>query len=140
LADSLDLGSLDDEARHRWRAEPEGTDVLRRYDFVDRTTRPVTDAGRIVSGSQSFRMRVRPGRNATLLMRTDAWYSNRLRVTVDGADAGRWEIARAESAWVEPSFTIAGPLLRRDRVTIRLRREADSGEGNLAPFRYWLYQ
>ena len=140
LVDSLDLASLDDEARHDWRSTPEGTDVLRRYDFVDKTTRPITDAGRIIRGMEEFRMTVQPGRDATLMMRTDAWYPNRLRVTVDGADAGVWSIARAESSWVEPTYRIAGALLKKERATIRLRREGVAGSENYAPFRYWLYQ
>ncbi|HET9951050.1 MAG TPA: hypothetical protein VFS09_04575 [Candidatus Eisenbacteria bacterium] len=140
LVDSLDLGSLEDERRHGWRADPEATDVLRRYAFADSVARPLTDAGRIVRGRERFELAVRPGRDAELIMRTDAWFPSRLRVTVDGADAGFWEIARAESSWVEPSFEIRGRLLKRDRVEIRLQREESGGVGNYAPFRYWLYQ
>jgi hypothetical protein len=140
LVDSLDLGSLEDEHRHGWRADPEATDVLRRYAFADQKDRPLTDAGRIVRGTERFRLAARSGRDAELIMRTDAWFPNRLRVTVDGADAGVWEIARAESSWVEPAFRIPGRLLKRDRVEIRIRREEGEGAGNYAPFRYWLYQ
>jgi hypothetical protein len=140
LVDSLDLAWLEDERRHDWRADPEATDVLRRYAFAGHGTRPVTDAGRIVRGRERFRLAARPGVDAQLVMRTDAWFANRLRVTVDGEEAGTWTIAASESAWVEPSFTIPGRLLKRDRVSIGLQREEVPGVGNYAPFRYWFYQ
>jgi len=139
LVDALDLAWLVDESRHEWRAEPEAKDVLRRYAYADRMNRPATDGGRIVRGAERFRATVQPGRDLWLVVRTDAWYANRLRVSVDGEDAGVWIIARSESAWVEPRFRIAGERLRRTRPEIRLEREATS-DGNAAPFRYWLYQ
>lgn len=140
LVDALDHAWLEDERRHDWRAEPEAKDVLRRYAFPDRMNRPATDGGRIVRGAERFRATVRPGRDLVLLMRTDAWYSNRLRVTVDGQTAGIWSIARSESAWAEPRFTVAGSLLRRERPEFRIERVDAAGDGNAAPFRYWFFQ
>ena len=83
---------------------------------------------------------VRPGRDLLLVMRTDAWYANRLRVSVDGKPAGTWNIARSESAWVEPRCTVPGALLRRARPEFRIDRIGTAGEENFAPFRYWFYQ
>lgn len=140
LVDAIDHAWLEDERRHEWRAEPEAKDVLRRYAFPDRMNRPATDGGRIVRGVERFRATVRPGRDLLLVMRTDAWYSNRLRVTVDGKPAGIWSVARSESAWIEPRFTVPGALLRRDRPEFRIERLGAAGEENVAPFRYWLFQ
>jgi hypothetical protein len=140
LVDTLDHAWLEDERRHAWQSEPEAKDVLRRYPYADRMNRPATDAGRIVRGGERFRIRALPGRDLTIVMRTDAWYPSRLRVMVDGADAGVWSIARAESVWVEPRFTIAGRLVARDAPEIRIQRASTSGEENYAPFRYWFYQ
>ncbi|HKO22118.1 MAG TPA: hypothetical protein VJX91_05640, partial [Candidatus Eisenbacteria bacterium] len=122
LVDSIDLGWLEDEARHEWKAEPEATDVLRRYAYADVRNRPLTDAGRIVGKSERFRASVKPGRDLTLVMRTDAWYPSRLEVQVDGAPAGMWAIAMSESAWVEPTFAIPARLLQRPRPEIRITR------------------
>ena len=140
LVDALDHAWLEDERRHEWRAEPEAKDVLRRYAFADRMNRPLTDGGRIVRGAERFRASVRPGRDLVLVMRTDAWYANRLRVSVDGKSAGVWSIARSESAWVEPRFTVPGALLTRERPEFKIERIGAAGEENVAPFRYWFFQ
>src|SRR5512138_2979585 len=74
LVDSVDLAWLEDEARHEWKADPEATDVLRRYAYADVGSRPLTDAGRIVRHGERFLANVTPGRDLTLVMRTDSWY------------------------------------------------------------------
>lgn len=140
LVDALDHAWLEDERRHEWRAEPEAKDVLRRYAFPDRMTRPATDGGRIIRGVERFHATVRPGRDLLLIMRTDGWYANQLHVSVDGKSAGIWSVARSESAWIEPRYVVPGTLLRRDRPEFRLERVGTASEGNVAPFRYWLYQ
>lgn len=139
LVDTLDHAWLDDERRHEWSADPEAKDVLRRYAYADRMNRPIADGGRIVRGTERFRVSARPGTDLWMVMRTDGWYPNRLRVRVDGREVGRWTIARSESAWVEPWFRIPGEWVRRERPEIRIERDAAS-EGNVAPFRYWFYQ
>jgi len=147
--DSLDLAWLEDEARHDWKAEPEAKDVLRQYAYADVRTRPITDAGRIIPGAERFRTTVEPGKDLLLIMRTDAWYPTRLRVSVDGKPAGIWSFAIAETAWVEPVFTIPGSLLARSRPELRIERVESSAEGagaaagmgrDYAPFHYWMYQ
>jgi len=147
--DSLDLAWLEDEARHDWKAEPEAKDVLRQYAYADVRTRPITDAGRIVPGAERFRTTIEPGKDLLLIMRTDAWYPTRLRVSVDGKPAGIWSFAIAETAWVEPVFTIPGSLLTSSRPELRLERVESSAEGagaaagmgrDYAPFHYWMYQ
>jgi hypothetical protein len=154
--DAFDLAWLEDERRHgwkaygyeyddkrsKWRSRPSVLlrDILRQYSYTDRPTRPIADAGRKVFGWERFRMSVEPGKDATLIMRTDAWYPNRLTVKVDGAPAGTWTIARSETAWVEPSFRIPGTLIARDRPEIEIRREDPRDGGDYAPFHYWIYQ
>ena len=145
--DEIDHGWLEGEHRHDWRAEPEAKDVLRRYAYADVRTRPVTDAGRILRGGERFEASVTPGRDLVLVMRTDAWYTSRLQVEVDGKAAGVWSIARSESVWVEPRITIPGSLLTREKPEFRIKRERPGGEGSgngagrdYTPFHYWLYQ
>jgi len=146
IVDALDLAWLPDEQRHEWRAEPEAKDVLRQYAFPDRPTRPLTDGGRIVYGLQHFRAQITPGKDLTLILRTDAWYSNRIRVLVDGKPAGIWTIARAKTTWEEPAFTVPAALLTRPRPEITLEREptgdeeGGAGRGDLAPFHIWMVQ
>jgi hypothetical protein len=140
IVDSLDLAWLEDERRHEWKTEPEARDVLRMYSFEDRPTRPMTDGGRIVLGSARFRVKATPGRDLEIVMRTDAWYPSRLRVSVDGKGAGTWQIARSETAWVEPRFTIPGALVTGPRPELRLEREPTNEGGDIAPFHIWLYQ
>jgi hypothetical protein len=154
LVDAIDLAWLPDERRHEWRAEPEAKDVLRQYAFPDRPTRPLTDGGRIVYGLQRFRVRATPGKDLTMILRTDAWYASRVRVAVDGKDAGLWTIPLADTSWTEPAFTVPGAAIAGPRPEITLRREGAPGEGtagkrgevpgpepgNLAPFHIWFYQ
>ncbi|HKW50839.1 MAG TPA: hypothetical protein VJQ53_03825 [Candidatus Eisenbacteria bacterium] len=146
LTDSLDLAWLEDERRHEWRAEPEAKDVLRRYGYAGRPGTAVTDGGRIVRRSERFRATVKPGKDLVIVMRTDAWYSNRIRVLVDGKDAGLWTYAFSETAWVEPRFRVPGGLLTRARPELTMVRDVagidpEGAAGrNFSPFRYWLYQ
>lgn len=152
---------MEDEARHEWRVEPYLRDVLRSYVYPAYPTRPLTDGGRVIFGGERFRATVTPGRDLVLAMRTDAWFPNRLRVSVDGRPAGLWTIALSETAWVEPRLVIPGALLTRARPEFHIEREGYdparytggaeppvSGRGadaagagqNYAPFHYWLYQ
>lgn len=156
LRDALDLAWIEDEQRHEWSShgyEFDGKkrdwkskptvlprDILRQYSYADRPTRPVTDGGRVVSGWERFRASVIPARDLVLIMRTDAWYENRLEVRVDGAMAGQWTIARSGTAWVEPSFRIPGRRITRRRPVIEIRREDPKDRGDYAPFHYWVYQ
>jgi len=146
IVDTIDLAWLPDERRHEWRADPEAKDVLRLYAYADRPTRPIADGGRIVYGTQRFRGEVTPGRDLTMVVRTDAWYPSRIRVRVDGKDAGLWEIPRADTTWVEPAFTVPGTLLTRARPEFELQREGAAGAapgsepGNFAPFHIWMAQ
>ena len=156
LRDSFDLAWLEDERRHDWKAygyeydEKRSRwqksasllprDVLRQYVYADRPTRPIADAGRKVFGWERFRVSAEPGKDLTLVMRTDAWYPNHLTVSVDGAPAGAWTIARSETAWVEPAFRIPGRLIARARPEIEIRREDPQDGGDYAPFHYWIFQ
>ena len=140
LVDSLDVAWLADERRHGWVAEPEARDVLRMYSFEDRPTRPMTDGGRIVFGSFRLQVAAAPGRDLEVVMRTDAWYPSRLRVSVDGSPAGVWEIARSKTAWVEPRFTIPGSSVKGPRPELRFDREKTEEGGDIAPFHFWFYQ
>ncbi len=156
LRDTFDAAWLDDEKRHAWtsygyeyddrrsewnrRPSVLLRDILRQYSYTDRPTRPIADAGRKVFGWERFHASLVPGKEAVLIMRTDAWYPNRLTVKVDGAPAGIWTIARSETAWVEPSFTIPGRLITRARPAIEIRREDPKDGGDYAPFHYWIYQ
>jgi len=146
LTDSVDLAWLEDEHRHEWRAEPEAKDVLRRYGYANRPGPAITDGGRIVRRSGRFRATVTPGKDVVIVMRTDAWYSNRVRVLVDGKDAGLWTYAFSETAWVEPRFKVPGRLMTRGRPEFTMIRDVagvdpDGAAGrDFSPFRYWIYQ
>ena len=91
-------------------------------------------------GWERFRVDAEPGKDLVLVMRTDAWYANRLTVSVEGASAGLWTIARSETAWVEPSFRVPARLVTRSRPEIEIRREDAKDGGDYAPFHYWIYQ
>ncbi|HYR68838.1 MAG TPA: hypothetical protein VER77_03090, partial [Candidatus Dormibacteraeota bacterium] len=114
--------------------------------YANRSGPAITDGGRIVRRSGRFRATVTPGRDLVIVMRTDAWYSNRIRVLVDGKDAGLWTYAFSETAWVEPRFRVPGGLLTRARPELTMVRDEagvdpDGAAGrNFSPFRIWLYQ
>ncbi len=156
IRDTLDPGWLEDERSHAWKAygyeydekrsewksRPSVLlrDILRKHAYAERPSRQVADTGRKVFGWERFRLPLTPGRDAVLIVRTDAWYANRLAVTVDGAAAGTWTISRSESVWVEPSFRIPGRLIVKPLPTIEIRREDPKDGGDYAPFHYWVYQ
>ena len=110
----------------------------------------VLDAGRLVAGSERFRVSVRPGRDLLLVLRTApvapatllSAAGNRLMtlqapeaelaLLVDGRDAGGGR-RRPQAGFDEWLLPVPAALVRGPTVRLELR-------GRYVAFRYWFYQ
>lgn len=59
----------------------------------------------------------------------------RLRVVVDGKEAGEWTLNPESGEWQEPSFTVPAELVRSDTARIEI-----ASPDRRAPFHYWFLQ
>jgi hypothetical protein len=151
--DSLNVGDARDEDAHVYRVRSDvgdlrlhaGTRVAPNADGV-----ALADAGRAVLGEESFELRVTPGRELVLVLRTapelvarvlrpaaargvgvafdEAW----VELSVDGRPAGGRRF-RPASGWDEIAFEVPGESIRSERLAVRL-------VGRYASFRYWAFQ
>jgi hypothetical protein len=108
------------------------------------------DGGRAILGWERFRIRVQPGRDLTIVMRTApdvaatvlrasgsgvfqvAFPEAQLRVQVDGQEAGQASF-RPRAGWDEQRLEVPGALLSRERPEITV-------SGRYGSFHYWFYQ
>ncbi|HTF90898.1 MAG TPA: hypothetical protein VK843_20940 [Planctomycetota bacterium] len=140
LVDSLDAAWLPDEQAHDWSSSPPARSVVQAYALGESSERQIVDGGRIVLESAQFRVAAEPASELEMAVRTDARFSSRLRVTVGYQTAGIWEIAKSETGWVEPRFTIPAALVTGSRIQIKLERELSEDGGCFSPFQFWFYQ
>jgi hypothetical protein len=156
--DSLNICDTRDESRHayayRSRLGGQGLAGAVHADVYPASaaapSERVLDAGRVILGEESFRVRASPGRDLVIVMRTAAATDvNVLRlegggrarleipeaglsVEANGAPAGRHAF-RAVQGWSERTIRVAGNLVTTDPVRLRLA-------GKYASFYYWVFQ
>jgi hypothetical protein len=157
--DRLNVGDSQDEEAHRYQYSSRlGSVALRGTVRIDsypsgpgEATPPVVaDAGRMILGNESFRVKARPGRDLVLVMRTAGSAQVTVRraagsgmfelevpeagilVSVDGEPAGRMGF-RPEPGWNEVVFRIPGRLLRDGETTLFL-------QGRYTSYFYWFFQ
>jgi hypothetical protein len=94
----------------------------------------VLDGGRLISGSEAFTVAVPAGQRALLVARSHAPF--RIRVSVDGADAGVWTAAGGGNGWNEAAFAL--PASPRSRRRIELASD-DPHHSAYGSFHYWVY-
>jgi hypothetical protein len=113
-------------------------------------TKAVADAGRMILGYESFRVKASPGRDLVLVMRTAGSAQVAVRraagsgmfelevpeagilVTADGLPAGRMGF-RPEPGWNEAVFRIPARLVAGGETTLVL-------QGRYTSFFYWFFQ
>lgn len=142
IKDTLDVAELGSERDHDYKLrmsqpglQPEST--LARLAYPN--SEIVADGGRRISGSESFTVdNLSPGEPLKVVQRTAAGEMNgpaRLRVSVDGKEAGEWTLNSTNGDWQEPSFTIPAGLVRSETVRIEI-----TSPDRRAPFYYWFSQ
>jgi len=112
-------------------------DLLRRLptaDLGDSSQPVVTDGGRLISGGESFVADVPAGVRARLVLRSHAPF--RLRVLVDGVEAGVWTAPGGGNAWNESVFDLPAAPRANPRIEVRSDDPHHSAYGS---FRYWVY-
>ncbi len=144
VRDTIDVAELESEEDHGYDLrmpqaglQPEST--LARLSYAGGEV--VADGGRRISGTESFTVRnLSPGEPLEIVLRTAAGELSaeapaRLRVVVDGKEAGEWTLSPTSGDWQEPSFTVPAELVRSDTARIEL-----SSPDRRAPFYYWFIQ
>ena len=156
--DELDVGYVADEKEHAYRTYTREPNV-RLAVFVATGSvggRRVTEAARLVMGSDTFRIHAVPGRDVRMVVRTSANLSDkkakyfdmagdtanikigpklRWQMDVDGVDAGIFDvtISTNETVWSEVVLDVPGKFIHRSNP-----RLAISGD-HVAAY-YWFYQ
>jgi hypothetical protein len=160
LADSLDIGDPEDEARTGWRVRERSEGV--RFELFGKAApvagqegREIVDAGRTVLGAEAFRIRAEPGRPLRMVARVafegrpTLWGDTvstplmafpgglRLAVRVGGREAGGLAIpapsGERRGQFAEAVFDVPAELVAGEALDIEV-------EGDRHSFAYWFYQ
>jgi hypothetical protein len=157
--DRLNVGDVADEAAHRYeRSSHLGDLVLEGRVRIDSyppdpsgAAAEVADAGRVILGQQTLRVRSRAGRDLVVVMRTAGkaevgvlgsgsasgvheieLAEASLAVFADGKDAGRFRF-RPGAGWDDVVFRVPAALVGEGSTELRL-------QGRYASFYLWFYQ
>jgi hypothetical protein len=121
VADELDVADLVSEREHRYEfPHPSAGFVDHKVlPSPDEARREVFDAGRRIPAgrSESFRLRLAPGKSGKLVARTAPEHEGEIEVRIDGEARGRWRFERADG-WREASLDL--PATDRGVVDVTL--------------------
>jgi len=140
LADRLDVADLASEASHAYalRAVEGGYEPRLRSMTPPGAAAPVMDGGRLVTGSERFVLRARPGRDAVLVVRTDG--AMRAEVRVDGRRAAAVQsVRRQDEGWSEEAVRLPASAIARAEIDVEIATESPHYLG-YGSYHYWLYQ
>lgn len=134
LVDELDVADLESEEAHEYRMEgaDRGGDLARTYEV---SGHQVADGGRVLRDSDTFAFHAHPGRAATWVLRTDAWYDTHLKIYWNGESLERVHVEQKRT-WSE--LVIDVPAERVEELNL-VERYLD-GPGDAGLFHDWLYQ
>jgi len=155
--DRLNVCDGEDERRHGYRYASglgelrfHGAVLLEKYPQPAGPSEEVADAGRVILGSETFRVRSRRGRDLLLVLRTakaapvalrQAALTGlhtleqprpRLEVRANGVVLARLEVPLG-SGWSEVALTLPGSGLSEPETELTV-------SGHYASFRYWFFQ
>jgi hypothetical protein len=141
LRDRLDVADIADEREHRYRfrsTDGQYQGVLEMLS-AEGGTAPFLDGGRVISREERFHPKnLSPGSDLVLVMRSRGGF--RVRVQVDGQDAGEWlEPGSGGPNWTESALTVPGGMIRAPNPEIRLLT-AEPHATAWPAFHYWFYQ
>jgi len=150
LADSLDVADIQNEIAHNYtlqeaRERPVGWAFPNPRNFFHKAAwrgKSISDGGRSVSLSESFRVQLSPGKPVRMIWRTETRGASSALVFFNGKEAGHLTAKPGrEKMWQEPSLRIPKEYVtnRVNRVTILFDR-AKSRVRNLHSYHYWFYQ
>jgi hypothetical protein len=138
VMDTLNVANLDSQREHGYEAWDTWRDTLREFPVAGRPDVTLIQGGRQPTRGERFTLRCRPREPAVLVMRTEAFRPFRLRVEVNGAEVGMWEIPAESLAWSEPMIEIPDSLLTGAHATFVLTQPDEAPP--YPSFRYWLLQ
>ena len=126
--DALDVADLDSERDHAYDllGAADGDEVVTRAATPDGVV--IADGGRRERTRERFRAKLGPGSVAEGIVRLEASEPTRVRVLVDGQEAGSFPVISSD--WVEATFGV--PHARQD-AAIEIVPDA----GTLTTYHYW---
>jgi hypothetical protein len=143
LVDRIDIADLASEAAHDYSLELLAGESAGPLGILTApgATGPSVDGGRLVTKRERFNVRIAPGRDAVLVMRSMG--PVRALLQVDGGHPIRVGGGSAETNehWTEIAVPVPGTLLRS--ASPRFSIEALDGafeEGGYTSFHYWVFQ
>jgi hypothetical protein len=109
ISDELDIADLVSEREHRYEFPRPGAGFVDAKVLTDPADlrREMFDAGRRIpqGRSETFRLKLTPGKNARLIARTAPEHDTEIEVKIDGEARGRWHFARADG-WRETALEV----------------------------------
>ena len=100
--------------------------------------RLLTDDSRLFSIAEEFSAASRPGEGLTIVRRYDATVGGKLRVFVDGVDAGIWELPVGRSFFAESAFSVSPSMVNEPLTRLRFEVIPDKTAIAVSSFFYWI--
>jgi hypothetical protein len=138
LIDRLDVGGTEDESAHQYSVTNETNSGIREL-WWPSSGLPFLETGRANKASESFRMKVEPGRDHLLVKAYDTLSKDQiLRVFVDGSPVGDWNLPNLASRYGEGSYRIPAKIIGNKKV-IDIRVEFVAASNDVNSLKYWLF-
>ena len=145
LVDALDIADLASEKAHGYdwwnQGQPAGfpTDA-RLMSYRQDAGLSLADGGRLLTGGESFTLKVKPGLALVLVARLHQTAAMVLDVTVNQAGLGEWRLPAVPGEWLESTFTVSPAVLTAAFATVVLTVKDAPADSRYSPFYYWAYQ
>jgi hypothetical protein len=138
LSDSVDVGGTADESAHQYSVTKETNSGVRELWWPSNGL-PFLETGRANKESESFRMKVEPGRDHVLVKAYDTLSKGQvLRVLVDGTVVGDWTLPNIDARYGEAAYRIPAKFTT-NRKAVDIRVEFVSSSNDVNSLKYWLF-
>jgi 4-amino-4-deoxy-L-arabinose transferase-like glycosyltransferase len=149
LVDSLDVADLQDESLHNYKNNESyerevGWAFPNKRNFYHSgliNKKSIADGGREISGRESFIIRLKPGKDARMIVRTESHDQAAVIISVNGKEAGTLSSHEGLKAkWQELSLLItADKITNENKIEVIFDRDR-SKTRSFRSFHYWFYQ
>lgn len=140
--DSVNVADLDSERAHDYtwqnvRHEPGFATEVYDMAYIGQAEK-LLDAGRRMTGEESFTLAARAGEDALLVTRVHAVSGGVLDIYVNEVPVGQRWLFPAPGEWLELVTLIPAEVITSDQIAVSVRPRLTGG--HYMPYYHWLYQ